>query len=87
MEQTEGKLNSLSLDSICAALAYAMGIPAPREVAAPSKKLTDYVDKSFGGEKADRIFLYNPDAIGEWIFRNIPQIPGLFIRGHNPYGA
>lgn len=69
MEYTERTLNTLSLDSICAALSYAMGIPAPKRAAAPAKALTELVDKSFYGEKADRVFLYHPDAIAEWIFR------------------
>lgn len=73
MENTEEMPNSLSLDSICAALSYAMGIPAPKEAAAPAKALTEFVNESFGGEKADRIFLYNPDAIAEWIFRKYPD--------------
>lgn len=69
MEYIKRTLNTLFLDSICAALSYAMGIPAPKESAAPAKALIELVDKSFCGDKADRVFLYNPDAIAEWIFR------------------
>ena len=27
----------------------------------------------FRGEKADRIVMYNPDAIAEWIYRKYPK--------------
>ena len=56
-------LNNNSLDSICGALAYAMGIDAPKNSAPKNEKLSEYVDKAFGGERADRVFMYNPDAI------------------------
>ncbi|MBQ2667092.1 MAG: hypothetical protein IJF56_00530 [Clostridia bacterium] len=59
--------NEHSLDTLCAALAYAMGIEAPAQAAEPSKALCGYVDEKLGGGKADRIFMYNPDAIAQWI--------------------
>ncbi len=73
--------NEASLDTLCAALAYAMGIDAPECAAKPSEKLCAYVDEAFGGKRADRIFMYNPDAIAEWIFRKYPQ----FFRGIEKY--
>lgn len=56
-----------SLDTLCAALCAAIGIEAPAEAAAPNKTLTDYVDRIFEGRRADRIFMYNPDAVAAWI--------------------
>lgn len=67
-------MNELSLDTLCASLAYAMGIQAPECAAAPSLQLNEYVDKSLKGKKADRIFMYNPDAIAEWIYRKYPAL-------------
>ncbi len=69
----EAPLNPLSLDTVCAALAYAMGIPAPEKANAPAEPLVKYVDDRFGGEKADRVFMYNPDAVAEWIYRKYPR--------------
>ncbi len=66
--------NNTSLDTLCAALAYACGIEAPKEAAAQNAELCTYIDRVFGGKKADRIFMYNPDAIGEWIYRKYPQL-------------
>lgn len=60
--------NPVSLDALCAALSYAMGIDAPENAAAPAKSICQYVDRAFNGRRADRVFMYNPDAIGQWIF-------------------
>lgn len=66
--------NERSLDTLCAALAYAMGIEKPKEANDANETLTSYVDEKFGGEKADRIFMYNPDAVAEWIYRKYPNL-------------
>ena len=60
--------NSNSLDSLCAALSYAMGIDAPECAAAPNADLCVYLDEILCGKKADRVFMYNPDAIAQWIY-------------------
>ena len=60
-------LNSTSLDTICAALAYAMGADAPIGAANANNALTAYLDRSLQGSKCDRLFLYNPDAVAQWI--------------------
>ena len=65
--------NSTSLDTLCSALCYALGIEAPKEAAAPNPLLTDYIDQKLNGQKADRIFMYNPDAVAQWIFEKYPQ--------------
>ena len=66
--------NEQSLDSLCAALAYAMGIEPPACAAAPVQALCDYVDEKLAGRKADRIFMYNPDAIAQWIQEKYPEL-------------
>ena len=66
--------NPNSLDTICGALAYALGIEAPSEAAPANADLTAYIDDIFGGEKADRVIMYNPDAIAEWIYRKYPAL-------------
>ncbi|MBE6595048.1 MAG: hypothetical protein E7644_04545 [Ruminococcaceae bacterium] len=68
------ELNSTSLDTLAGALAYAMGIEPPAHAAAPNEALCAFVDEKLGGKKADRIFMYNPDAVAEWIFRKYPQL-------------
>lgn len=60
--------NKTSLDAVCASLSYAIGIEAPKLANAPCKELTNLIDSVFGDKKADRIFMYNPDAIANWIY-------------------
>jgi len=62
------ELNGVSLESLAGALAYVMGIEPPVHAAAPNEALVDYIDKTLPGKKADRMFLYNTDAIGQWVF-------------------
>ena len=66
--------NPISLDTLCAALAYTIGIDAPAQAAPANETLCAYVDKMFEGRKADRIFMYNPDAIAQWIYEKYPHL-------------
>ena len=68
------KYNPNSLDTLCAALCYAMGIDAPAQAAAANEDLTSYIDEALKGEKTDRIVMYNPDAVAQWIYRKYPQL-------------
>jgi len=63
-----------SLDTVCAALCHAMGIAVPEHAAAPSPELTAYIDAALAGAKAGRIFMYNPDAIANWVYDKYPQL-------------
>ena len=72
-EKPETKLNTNSLDTICAALTYAMGVEPPKQAAPANYELTNYIDKMFGGKKADRVFMYNPDAVAQWIMEKYPE--------------
>ena len=64
--------NEQSLDTLCGALAYAMRIEAPAMAAPADKRLCDYVDRAFGMKKVDRVFMYNPDAIAQWVDEKYP---------------
>ncbi len=72
-ERKEVSRNTNSLDSICASLAYAMGIEPPKFAAARNHELCNYIDKAFDCEKADRIVMYNPDAIAQWVYKKYPE--------------
>lgn len=63
------KTNSSSLDTVCGALAYAMGVEPPRAAAEKNWELSNYIDKIFDGEKADRVVIYNNAAIAQWIYK------------------
>jgi len=64
----EAVRNTESLDSICAFLAYSMGIEPPECASPRNCELSNYIDRVFDGKKADRIIMYNPDAIAQWIY-------------------
>ena len=66
--------NEKSLDSLCAALAYAMGIDAPAMAADADERLVHYLDEALGGGRADRVLMYNPDAIAQWVYEKYPQL-------------
>ena len=68
------ELNQTSLDTICSALCYAMGIEAPRQAAAPSPEMVAWLDQKLAGKKADRIVMYNPDAIAQWVYEKYPHL-------------
>ena len=63
-----------SLDALCAALGYAMGIEAPKHASDPSDVLCEYIDACLGKGGVDRIFMYNPDAIGQWIYEKYSDL-------------
>ena len=65
--------NETSLDTVCAALCYAMDVEPPAHAAPANETLKKFIDQAFGGEKCDRIFMYNPDAIGQWIDEKYPH--------------
>ena len=63
-----------SLDTLCGALSYAMGIDFPEQSAVPNEKLCSYLDKTLQGKKVTRIFMYNPDAIAQWLYHKYPRM-------------
>ena len=71
MDQT---INQTSLDTLCGALCYAMGVEPPKHAAPANEDLCRFVDEAFGGQKCDRIFMYNPDAVAQWLMEKYPQL-------------
>lgn len=69
VNKSEMRKNTNSLDTICATLAYAMGIVPPKQAAEKNWELANYIDKVFDGNKADRVVMYNPDAVAQWIYQ------------------
>lgn len=66
-------INSTSLDTLCAALCEIMGVEPPKNAEKANDALKEYAEKAFCTEKADRIFMYNPDAIAQWIYEKYPE--------------
>ena len=74
-------LNQESMTSVCAGFAYAMGVEPPKYAAPPSETVTSYVDEMFGGEKADRLIIFNPDAFAQWLYEKYRHHTNM-LRAH-----
>lgn len=66
--------NADSIDTVCASLAEIAGVEPPIQAAPANKTVTEYAAKAFNGEKADRILMFNPDAVAEWIVHKYPYL-------------
>lgn len=64
--------NQHSLTSLCASLCDIMGIQAPTQANPKLDEFTDKVKSLLDGKTADRIVMYNPDAIAQWIYQKYP---------------
>ena len=51
-----------------------MGVEAPQKAAPSNNTLTEYAKEIFAGKNADRIFMFNPDAIAQWIGEKYPKL-------------
>ena len=68
------EMNKTPLESLCAALAYAMGVEPPKFAEPANEDLTAYIDQCLAVQKADRVFIYNTDAIGQWVVEKYPDL-------------
>lgn len=65
--------NRRSLDTSAAAWAEILGIDPPAHAAVANPELVSFAKEAFGGQNADRIVLYNPDAVAQWICEKHPE--------------
>lgn len=59
--------NKNSLDTVCASLCYAIGVEPPVSASNGNDEMNAYIDDALKGKKADRLFIYNPDAVAQWV--------------------
>ena len=67
-------LNEQSMTTVCGTLCYAMGIEPPEFATEFNPELKAYIDGTLQGKKCDRILMYNPDAVAEWVYRKYPAL-------------
>ena len=66
--------NKRSLTSLCSSLCDIMGVEQPKEALEKDVEFTQTINQLFGGQKADRVVMFNPDAIAEWIYNRYPNL-------------
>ena len=66
--------NADGLATLAAALSNAMAIQAPMQAEPANERLCQFVDQALAGQKVSRIFMYNPDAIAQWIYQKYPHL-------------
>lgn len=57
-----------SLTSLCSTICDFAGVQAPKFAAPACDELKNAIVAKYGKDKADRILIYNPDAIGDYIY-------------------
>ena len=60
--------NQICITSIKNTALEVLGIAQNPENAPANKTVTALADETFNAEKADRVVIYNPDAVAWWIF-------------------
>ena len=61
--------NSVRITQTAETIAHLMGIEVSPACDRPIDVVLKKADKAFGGNKADRVLLYNPDAIALWLYQ------------------
>jgi len=64
-----GLYNSLPITCVAKTITDVMGIGAPRQAGKSIDIICDSAKAAFGDRNADRVFIYNPDAIALWLFQ------------------
>ena len=66
--------SSICLTSVNASVLKLAGIEIPEAVASPNPVITALAEKKLGGKPVDRAVLYNPDAVGLWIYQKYTEM-------------
>ena len=61
--------SSICISSVKASALEIAGIKIPENIEKPNPVLTSLAEKKLGTEKADRVVIYNPDAVALWVYQ------------------
>jgi len=61
--------NSIPIGAVAKTITNIMGIDAPKQAKESMDVLVKRATLSFDDKKADRVFIYNPDAVALWLFQ------------------
>ena len=61
--------NHYGMSQVAAAFTAVLGVEAPRQANTPAEPLMQLLRDTLPGGVADKVVIYNPDAIAEWIYQ------------------
>ena len=68
------EIQTENLGYIAASVCRLLGVDAPRGAMPASEDLVSYAEEVFSGARADRVLMYNPDAIAQWVYEKYPHL-------------
>ncbi len=66
--------NSVNITSTAATVTALLGAEKPEHAAEPINLVLCKAQKAFGKAKADRVFMYNPDAVALWLYQKYTEL-------------
>ena len=66
--------DSLPITGVAGTITDVLGIDAPGQAGPPIGAICGAAGAAFAGEKADRVFMYNPDAVALWLYEKYPAL-------------
>ena len=66
--------NSINITRTAATITSLLGVNAPEGFAAPIEQVLKKADAAFSGKKADKVIMYNPDAVALWLYQKYTHL-------------
>ena len=66
--------NTLRIAQTAQTVAQLMGFSMPEGADAPNELVLKTAQTKWGGKKAERVLMYNPDAIALWLYQKYPEL-------------
>ena len=60
--------NEICITKVASTIDALLGVDSHEGAEAPIGQVIKTAEETFGGHGCDRVFMYNPDAIGQWIY-------------------
>lgn len=66
--------NSIQLTQTAATISFAMGVDKPQMAGEPIEQLLSLVRNKSKSGKAQKVLIYNPDAIAQWLYQKYTEL-------------
>lgn len=77
----QGSFNTVCIDSVASTILSLLGIPKEAEMNEPIQNVLDAANQKANEHICDRVFMYNPDAIAQWVYNKYHD--KLFAKAEN----